>query len=195
MDNENLILISPRPTRADAVKNRRLLLDTARRLFDEQGVEVVCMSTIAEAAGVGKGTLYRHFNNKTELCQALLDDDQRDLQERSLQQMRAGGSPLMNLRWFLPEVAAFVDRNLSLLNVGAPGELGGALAHPAHRWWRLTIRGLLQALNVRGDLDYVTDVLFVMLDVHTIHFQRHVLGYSFERVVNGVLDTLDHLIS
>jgi AcrR family transcriptional regulator len=195
MDNENLILISPRPTRADAVKNRRLLLDTARRLFDEHGVDAVCMSAIAEAAGVGKGTLYRHFTNKTELCQALLDDDQRDLQERSLQQMRAGGSPLMNLRWFLPEVAAFVDRNLAFLNVGAPGDLGGALGHPAHRWWRLTIRGLLQALNVRGDLDYVTDVLFVMLDVQTIYYQRRVLSYSFERVVNGLLDTLDRLIA
>ncbi|MFN8371682.1 MAG: helix-turn-helix domain-containing protein [Anaerolineae bacterium] len=193
MDQDNLILIAPRTPRADSVKNRRLLLDTARRLFDEQGVDAVCMSAIADAAGVGKGTLYRHFTNKTELCQALLDDDQRDLQERTLQQMRLGGSPAMHLRWFLPEVAAFVERNRALLHVSVPSVNENALAYPAHLWWRQTIRGLLQAMHASGDLDYLSDVLYVMLDVQTIHFQRTHGGYSFERIINNLLDTLDRL--
>ncbi len=193
MDNDNLILIAPRPTRADAIKNRRLLLETARRLFDEQGVDAVCMSAIAEAAGVGKGTLYRHFANKTELCQALLDDDQRELQERALQYMRTSDHPQRTLSWFLPEVAAFVDRNRAFLQVDDGIGTPQSLRHTAHVWWRQTIRGLLQAMRVQGDLDYLTDVLYVMVDVHTIHFQRTALGYSFERIVNGLLDTLDRL--
>jgi AcrR family transcriptional regulator len=193
MNDQNLILVPSRPTRADAVKNRRVLLDTARRLFSQRGVEAVCMSLIAEEAGVGKGTLYRHFTNKTELCQALLDDDQRELQERAFEKLRSGIPPLESLRWFLPEVAAFVDRNMEFLHTGAAGAAGSALAYPAHSWWRQTIRGLLQMLHTRGDLEYLSDVLYVMLDVQTIHFQRHVLGYSFERVINGLLDTLERL--
>ncbi len=195
MNNDNLILISPRPIRADAVKNRRLLLDTARRLFDERGVEVVCMSDIAEAAGVGKGTLYRHFANKGELCHALLDDDQRDLQEHTLERLRTFHEPLQNLRWFLPEVLAFVERNSPLLRAGMIDADGIILDQPAHRWWRQTIRGLLQAMHVQGDIDYFSDVLYTMLDVNVFYYQRHALGYSFERIINGLLDTLDRLIA
>ncbi|HRF98801.1 MAG TPA: helix-turn-helix domain-containing protein, partial [Aggregatilineales bacterium] len=60
MDNsDDSILINPtNPPRADALRNHALLLETARQLFVEQGVESVTMSQIAQAAGVGKGTLY-----------------------------------------------------------------------------------------------------------------------------------------
>ena len=47
MQEENLIISEARPKRSDAVKNRQLLLDTARRLFDTEGVEAVSMSAIA----------------------------------------------------------------------------------------------------------------------------------------------------
>src|SRR5690606_32590114 len=83
MNNHNLIMPDPRPTRADAVTNRELLLSTAPDLFERVGVDVVTMTPIAQEANVGKGTLYRHFNNKNDICQALLDQDMRDLQSRT----------------------------------------------------------------------------------------------------------------
>lgn len=190
---QNLWIASDhQPSRADALKNRALLLDVARQLFDEKGVETITMSAIAEAAGVGKGTLYRHFENKTALCQALLDDDQRQLQDRTLRRLRQGDPPLQNLEWFLAEVAAFVARNEALLSVEGH-DLQPMLAHPAHQWWRQTIRGLLGQARVAGDMDYVADVLYVMLDARTLSFQRHNLGYSFERIVDGLRDLLTRL--
>ena len=181
---------SPQPTRSDAVKNRELLLQTASDLFDQLGVEVVSMSQIAQEAGVGKGTLYRHFTNKAEICRTLLDNDQRDLQNRTLQHAReCGNDPYDVLRWFLAEAARFVTRYESLLSV--MGELGvSSIQHPAHAWWRQTIRGLLGQMELRGDLDYMADTLYVMLDVHTICYQMHDRGYGFERIVDGLQATL-----
>jgi AcrR family transcriptional regulator len=60
------------PRRADAVRNRKKVLDAARRLFAEQGLDVP-MDEIAAAAGVGVGTVYRHFPNKEDLLAALVD--------------------------------------------------------------------------------------------------------------------------
>lgn len=189
MDDELLILGDHRPTRADAVKNRALLLDTAQRLFNDQGVEAVSMSAIAEAAHVGKGTLYRHFPTKTDLCLALLDKDQRDLQERTLHHLRTHNEPLANLRWFIGEVVAFVLRNEAFLG-GAPT----SLQHPAHLWWRQTIHSLLRQGGVQGDLEYMTDVLYVMLNIDTIEFQRRALGYDGARIQRGLLTILNQLI-
>lgn len=194
MSDDNLILPdSQQATRSDAVKNRALLLETAQRLFSAEGVDKVTMDAIAKAAGVGKGTLYRHFQNKTELCEALLDEDQRNLQGRALQQMRNHTNPLDNLRWFLTEALSFIDRNSALLCVeSAPL---GSLQHPAHWWYRQTIRGLIGQINPSGDLDYMTDLLYVMLDVHTVYFLRQVRGYSLERIADGMLTTLEKLAS
>lgn len=57
--------------RADARRNRRAILDAARDLFTERG-DVVQIDEIAERAGVGVGTLYRHFSDKKALLAAIV---------------------------------------------------------------------------------------------------------------------------
>ncbi|MCC6613882.1 MAG: helix-turn-helix transcriptional regulator [Anaerolineae bacterium] len=191
--DDNLLIGDARPKRADAVENCALLLRTAQQLFAEYGVEHVSMSAIADAAGVGKGTLYRHFANKVELCHGLLDEDQRALQARTFAHLREGSNPATDLRWFLGETYAFVSRNLALLNVdGASGI--STLDHPAHTWWRMTIRGLLAQANPDMDVDYAADVLYVLLDPRTILFQRNTMGYDADRIVDGLFATLDRLL-
>ncbi len=193
--SQNLILHDVRPTRSDAVKNRELLLKTAQRLFAEHGVSAVSMSAVAQAAGVGKGTLYRHFENKTQLCQALIDSDQRDLQERTLQRLRGNpGDPLNNLRWFLEEVVAFVNRNMPMFSDNLFGA-SSMLGHPAHAWWWQTIRGLLRQINPDIDLDYTADALFVLIDARTLHFQQVMRGYAPDRILSGLFSTVDRLIA
>lgn len=191
---DDLILHDNQPSRADALKNRALLLETARRLFDEQGVVAVSMTAIAEAAGVGKGTLYRHFENKSVLCHALLDQEMRDLQERSLRRLRNQGDPADDLRWFVRQIVTYVSQNAELLSDHAGLDPVAALDYPAHRWWRQTIRGLLERIAPFGDRDYMTDALYIMLDVRTLLFQSQTRGYTVARIESGLLDLLDRFI-
>jgi AcrR family transcriptional regulator len=59
------------PMRADAARNRALLLDTARGLFQRADGETVSLEAIARSAGLGIGTLYRHFPTREALVAAL----------------------------------------------------------------------------------------------------------------------------
>ena len=61
---------APRPLRADARRNHDLLLEAAATLFDERGVEAP-LDEIARRAGVGIGTLYRHFPTRDALVEAV----------------------------------------------------------------------------------------------------------------------------
>lgn len=66
-----------RPMRADARRNVDALLQAALRVFDRLGVDVP-MRAIAAEAGVGVGTLYRHFPQRSDLIKAII---QREVDE------------------------------------------------------------------------------------------------------------------
>jgi AcrR family transcriptional regulator len=59
--------------RADARRNRKRILEAARLQFSEHGLDVH-IERIAQAAGVGVGTVYRNFPTKEDLLQALVDE-------------------------------------------------------------------------------------------------------------------------
>lgn len=59
----------PRPLRADARRNRERLLEAAVRAFSQAGADVT-LDAIAKDAGVGIGTLYRHFPTREALVEA-----------------------------------------------------------------------------------------------------------------------------
>jgi len=60
-----------RPLRADALRNRQRLLDAARAAFAEHGTDA-SLEDVARRAGVGIGTLYRHFPHRDDLVEALV---------------------------------------------------------------------------------------------------------------------------
>jgi AcrR family transcriptional regulator len=60
-----------RPLRADALRNRARVLEAAESVFASEGISVP-VDLIAEKAGVGVGTLYRHFPTKEKLFEAIL---------------------------------------------------------------------------------------------------------------------------
>lgn len=194
MADDNLILLDNRPKRSDAQKNRQLLLDTARQLFNIEGVGEVSMSAIAQAAQVGKGTLYRHFSDKGELLHALLDEDMRQLQNRTLERMRHNSDTLDNLKWFVEQAVSFVIKNSDPLCEASSNGAVPMLQHPAHMWWRQTIIGMLTQAGAQGDVSYMADVIYVMLDVTTIRFQRRTLNYEQERILSGFYELIDAFV-
>ena len=111
-----------RPTRKDAVHNRAALLKAAREVLSEHGLDAP-LELIAERAGVGRGTLYRHFADRTELALAVLIDGIDDLDART----RARGDDPQVFFWFVEELADLVMRNAGwsdvLRNVRSPDAL------------------------------------------------------------------------
>jgi AcrR family transcriptional regulator len=63
-----------RPMRADARRNYGRLIDAARKVFTDQGGGA-SMEAIAKQAGVGVGTLYRHFPKRIDVVEAIYRDD------------------------------------------------------------------------------------------------------------------------
>ncbi|MFF2554518.1 TetR/AcrR family transcriptional regulator [Nocardia sp. NPDC058058] len=61
-----------RPLRADALRNRELILDAAREVFARRGLDVT-LADVAQHAGVGVGTIYRRFPNKEDLVEAVFE--------------------------------------------------------------------------------------------------------------------------
>lgn len=65
--------IMPRRTKKEALETRNLLLDTAEDVFRVKGVSHTTLVDIAAAAGVTRGAIYWHFENKAALLQAVND--------------------------------------------------------------------------------------------------------------------------
>jgi AcrR family transcriptional regulator len=91
---------APHAGRADAARNRRLLLDAAREMLAVQGADKLTMDALAERAGLGKGTVFRRFGSRAGIFQALLDDDERAFQAQVLSgppPLGPGAAPLDRL--------------------------------------------------------------------------------------------------
>lgn len=183
--------------RSDAARNRGKVLEAARVLFEERGVTCVTMEDIARAAGVGKGTLYRRFPHKGLLCQELLDEPTRHLQDETLRLIgEPGTGALEKLDDFLGRLVSFTEENLDLL-YGGHEPLSGAerlahLSHPARDWQRWTVLGLLRAaeknggLNPDADPEYLATALLAPLEIDSYYHQRRALGFSTARISAGV---------
>lgn len=88
-----------RRTKEDALKTRQQLLDSAIELFASRGVGSTTLTDIADAAGVTRGAVYWHFTSKSELFNAIWQE-QLPLSDLIHHQLIAiaTGNPLVDLR-------------------------------------------------------------------------------------------------
>ncbi len=84
-------------TRRGSNKYQRII-EAAVNIFADKGFHQTTMEEIAHQAGVGKGTLYIHFENKDHLFSSILDDGIEGLVEYVNQQLIASASPKENLK-------------------------------------------------------------------------------------------------
>jgi AcrR family transcriptional regulator len=187
-----------RPERRDAAENRKRILDAAQRLFEEVGVEAVSMHQIAQAAGVGQGTLYRRYAHKGELCRDLLAESAdrfRAESEAYLAGVAGTTSPLERLTGLLARLVALVETKLGLLAAIGDACWGGRRVEkfrsPGYQWVHGAIAGLLAEAVARGEISpldtaFTADALMAALSPDVYQFQREERGLTPEQILQGV---------
>lgn len=115
--------ITNRKPRADAERNRQRLLDVAKVAFAEKGVSA-SLEDIAREAGLGIGTLYRHFPTREALIDEIYRDEGNRLVEAALQ-LSAERAPLEAIQaWLLLFIGYLANKQIraDVLNCMVGGE-------------------------------------------------------------------------
>jgi AcrR family transcriptional regulator len=167
MNKTGLTLGPVPPERADAARNRRHLLATAREMLAEQGADRLTMDALAERAGLGKGTVFRRFGTRAGIFQALLDDDEHDFQRQVLSgppPLGPGAPPLDRLIAYGRARTGFLTGRREIARAALDGKepvpAGGQTPIS-----QMHIRYLLQELRLNAvDLDVLALQLTAALD-------------------------------
>ncbi|WP_051872446.1 TetR/AcrR family transcriptional regulator [Streptomyces sclerotialus] len=119
---------SARPMRADARRNYERLLAEARTAFTERGTDT-SLEDIARRAGVGIGTLYRHFPNRTALMGAVFQGEVDALLARARELGDAPQPCAALVEWLRAIIThASTYRGLSRALMAAPADESSGLA-------------------------------------------------------------------
>ena len=180
--------------RADAARNRLRILAAAARLIEEHGVEHVSMDAIAAAAGVGKGTLFRRFGDRSGLMHALLDERERELQEeiiRGAPPLGPGAPPVDRLVAFGRRLIGHIERGGDLL---LAAERGSRLVSPVYLFYRTHLIGLVRDAAPGADAEYLADVLLAPLGADLHLCLRRMRELSRERAADGYEDLVRRVL-
>jgi AcrR family transcriptional regulator len=172
--------------RADAVRNRARILCAAQRLFAERGAGCVSMDEVAEAAGVGKGTLFRRFGSRAALARAVLSERERAFQEhiiRGAPPLGPGAPPRERLIAFGHAVLDLLDGQAELI-VAAEG--GAArFASPPYAVYRLHMTLLLREADPTCDAEFLAETLLACLGADFFLYLREVREMPLQRLKAG----------
>ncbi len=180
------------PERADAARNRRKILAAAAEVMADKGVAGLSLDEVARVAGVGVGTVYRRFADRSGLVRALLDHTERDFQRSFM----AGPPPLGpgapapdRIRAFLHAMVDRLERDHELLIVTEQGQSAFVWGGP-YVLLRTHLTLLLREARPDANAAYLADALLAPLSARLYVHQRFTLGYSVETVKAGLDDLI-----
>lgn len=157
----------PRAERADAVRNRARLLETAREMLGNDGVDGLTMDALAVRSGLGKGTVFRRFGSRAGIFQALLEESEREFQERVLSgppPLGPGAAPVDRLIAYGQARIAFLGAHHAIARASLDGRqpVPVGAQTPLSQWH---IRVLLESLDLGvADVDLLAAQLTAALD-------------------------------
>jgi AcrR family transcriptional regulator len=184
----------PRPERADAARNRTRILAAAERLFSQRGATNVTMEDVARAADVGKGTLYRRYPDRAALALALLDEHERDLQQRLVTgppPLGPGAPPGQRLAAFYTAMIELLDRHLDLALAAETGD--ARFRTGAYSFWRAHLRVLLRAAGVPDPGDVLAEILLAPLAGELVRHLRG-RGASAGEIAAGLTELAERVL-
>ena len=182
----SLIPIRPplEPERRDAARNRELLLRVARELIEECGADGLTMGTLAQRAGVGKGTVFRRFGSRAGLMMTLLSDAEGEFQGRFM----FGPPPLGPGAPPLERLIAFGEERITwVVEFGELARAADMSAHnrfdvPAAGLWRRHLEMLLVEAGVTADTWLMATSLSATLEPERILHAVRVHRIAPERI-------------
>ncbi len=185
--------------RADARRNRERILCAAARLIERDGIECVSMDDVAAEAGVGKGTLYRRFGDRSSLLRALVSEPEQAFQDSCIRgdaPLGPGATPEERLHAFGEGLLHFLDRHAIYLRAGELMGGGKRYGHPVFAFYHTHMSLLLrQALGDVPHLDYLVDALLGPLAAEPFLYQRDLRGLSLDEICAGWHALCDAVLS
>ncbi|WP_315735954.1 TetR/AcrR family transcriptional regulator [Bradyrhizobium sp. SZCCHNR1093] len=163
----------PRKPRADAQRNRERVLEAAKAVFSAGGAEA-SLEAVARQAGVGIGTLYRHFPTREDLFEAVYRREVEQLSELA-EALKSEPSPVEALRRWLRSTVQFVATKKGMMAALAiVMNANSELAAYSHGHLTRAIGALLsravQAGEIRSDIS-ADDVLRALIGMCYMHDQ------------------------
>jgi AcrR family transcriptional regulator len=180
-----------RPLRADARRNREKVLTAAREVFSEHGRDAQ-MDDVARRAGVGVGTVYRHFPTKEALIEALVVDSFQKIALRAEAALQADDAwdAFASTLWAGAEILA-ADRALSEVFASTPGVFEAAA--PTVEGLRETLTEIMNRAKAAGELRddaMVDDIPMLMCGIGAATKKEHACADPWRRHMTIVLDGL-----
>lgn len=156
------------------------------------------MDAIATAAGVGKGTLFRRFGDRSSLAMAVLDRDERALQDGFLAgppPLGPGAPPAERLVAFGEAMLDHLDDNGAiLLDAERSARAGGLMGSAPYGARRLHVRALIEEAEPGCNADYLADVLMLALSPGAFAHHREARGRSLDTLKAGYRDLVSRLL-
>jgi AcrR family transcriptional regulator len=175
--------------RADARRNRERILCATARLIERVGIDCMSMDDVAAEAGVGKGTLYRRFGDRSSLLRALISEPEQAFQDsliRGEAPLGPGAPPAERLHAFGEGLLTFLDGHALYIQAGELLGGGKRYTHPVYAFYQTHVSLLLrQACGDTPNHQYMVDALLAPLSAEALLYQRDQRELSLDEICTG----------